>query len=160
MITGTFALFASARLTLSEGKDQQCGLEFHPKYWVLAMYVQLYHVGCSTTQIPLSKCGICCQYKTGQGGGYEKDDQHDWTTLIIIPHICTPQNLYSPPLVHEQSIYHEKNCDGGNNDSSILQRQTHTSLATSKLLFTNTWQKRHVRLLSRSRNHGDHHLTS
>ena len=28
MITGTFVLFASARLTLSEGKDQQCGLEF------------------------------------------------------------------------------------------------------------------------------------
>ena len=72
--------------------------------------------------IPLPKCGICCQYKTGQGGSYEKDDQHDWTALIIIPHIRTPQYLNGPTLIHEESVHHKKDCNGGNDDASILQK--------------------------------------
>ena len=50
------------------------------------------------------QCAICCEDKTGKGCHNEQYDQHDWSALVIVSHICPTQDLYRTPLVHEEGI--------------------------------------------------------
>ncbi len=84
----------------------------------------------------LFQCAICCKHEGSQGSNNEQYDQHHRSTLIIIAHVCPPQDLNSAPLVHEECIHHEQDCDWGDDDSSILQADAHIhTLSLGKHVF-------------------------